>query len=59
MDEPTLAELFARDPLTLTREDLDRIIEKLRESRKNFVLGGKTAVKGEKKPVDLKELGLL
>lgn len=56
-DEPTLSELFARDPLTLTKEDIDRIIEKMREARKNFVLGGKAAP--VKKAVDLKDLGLV
>lgn len=52
----TIAELFAKDPLTLTKSDIDRIIEHMREARKNFKLTGKTQ---EKKPVDLKELGLL
>lgn len=56
-DESTLAELFARDPFTLTKLDIDRIIAHMRESRQHFKLSGKPLA--EKKPVDLKELGLI
>lgn len=44
-----LSELFARDPLTLTRENIDAIIAHLRESRSNFQIGDKRAGKA---PVD-------
>ena len=54
----TISELFARDPLSYTKQDVDQIIEHMRAARKNFNLGGKAAVK-EKKAVDLKDLGLL
>ena len=37
----TIAELFERDPLSLTDRDLDVIIAKLRESRAQFQLGQK------------------
>lgn len=56
-NEPTIAELFARDPFQLTKLDIDRIIAHMRESRQHFKLGGKPL--SEKKPVDLKELGLI
>lgn len=56
-NEPTLAELFARDPFTLSKLDIARIIAHMRESRQHFKLGGKPLA--EKRPVDLKELGLL
>lgn len=56
-NEPTIAELFSRDPFSLTKLDIDRIIAHMRESRQHFKLGGKPL--SEKKPVDLKELGLL
>lgn len=58
MSENTIAELFARDPLTYTQQDIQTIVEKMREARKNFQLGGKAAAK-EPKKVDLKDLGLL
>lgn len=32
-----LATLFARDPLKLTRDDVDEIIKHLRESRHKFI----------------------
>lgn len=58
MEDPnTLAELFSRDPLTLTREDIDKMIEHYREQRKYFKLSGKVAPPTKK--VDLDELGLL
>lgn len=53
-----ISELFRRDPLLLTRDDIEVMVKKLREARKNFVLSGKAAPK-ERKAVDLKDLGLL
>lgn len=39
MSEPTpIAELMARDPLQLSKQDLDAIIADLRQSRARFVL---------------------
>lgn len=43
-----VAELFSRDPLSLTTQDLDAIIEHLRRGRTNFNLGQKDA--GSMKP---------
>lgn len=41
MSEQTpIAELMARDPLLLSEQDLDTIIEDLRKSRSRFVLAG-------------------
>lgn len=56
-DQPTIAELFARDPFTLSKLDIDRIIEHMREARARFKTTGKGTA--EKKPVNLEELGLL
>lgn len=62
-----LSELFARDPLHLTREDLGSIIRELREQRKNFQIGDKAAGKAPKSTgparplaatLDLQALGL-
>lgn len=64
-----IAELFDRDPLKLTDQDLDTIITSLRQQRANFNLGAKAA--GSMKPakpktaktvaaqIDLASLGLL
>ena len=38
MTETDIAVLFARDPLKLTKIDIDKIIAGLRERRKNFNL---------------------
>lgn len=47
-----LAELFARDPLTLTQSDLTSIVEEFRKSRHQFNAGnikaGSTKPKTEK-----------
>lgn len=43
-----LAELFARDPLSLTRDDLTKIIEEMRKSRHAYSLGNAKA--GSTKP---------
>ena len=53
---PTDAELFARDPLQYTQQDLDQLIERYREARKQFALGKKVE---PKKNVNLADLGLL
>jgi len=39
MSEPTVTELFARDPLSLSVQDLDVIIASLRVSRARFIQG--------------------
>jgi hypothetical protein len=38
--EPLISELFARDPLKLTKEDRRAIIAKFREDRAKFVANG-------------------
>jgi len=38
-----ISDLFARDPLSLTREDIDAIIARYREARAAFNLGEKQA----------------
>lgn len=43
-----IAELFARDPLKLTKQDLTAIVMRFRESRGQFTLGNKMA--GSTKP---------
>ena len=37
-EQPSIAELMARDPLLLSEQDLDAIISDLRHSRSRFVL---------------------
>lgn len=37
-EQPSIAELMARDPLLLSEQDLDTIIADLRKSRSRFVL---------------------
>jgi hypothetical protein len=56
-----ITELFARDPLQLTDQDLDLIIGKLRELRQQYVQNPKptTAAKQPKaKAASLEDLGL-
>ena len=55
--EETLTELFARDPFSYSRQDIDRLITHYREARRIFTLTGK-GVK-EKQTVDLHDLGIL
>ncbi len=57
---PTISELFARDPLQLTKPDRDLIIEYYRRKRQQFNLGIKDAGSSKKldEPIDLEELGL-
>lgn len=60
------SELFARNPLKLTREDITQLINELRKARVQFNLGAKAepkpkATKVAKTPlgqIDLSELGL-
>jgi len=58
----TISELFARDPLSLTKEDLDAIIRYYRDKRAQFALNGdKTAGNPKRlkeKPATLEDLGL-
>lgn len=62
---PSLRELFDRDPLSLTRPDINAIVAELRQQRQNFVsaeaesktkgtrLNTRKAVRGEKSSVPL------
>lgn len=64
----SLAELFNRDPLSLSRQDLNAIVETLRAQRTAFVqaesvakkdgkrVNAKAAVKGAKVAVDMSKL---
>jgi hypothetical protein len=64
-----IAELFSRDPLNLTKENIDEIIKYYREKRALFNLGDKTAGNTKKMKAEpkikasaeelLKGLGLL
>lgn len=40
----TLAEIFAKDPLSLSQSDIEVIIARMREARAQFELGAKTKV---------------
>ena len=55
MTSPTtdIAELFARDPLDLSAQDLDTIIGKFREMRGQYNLGN--AMAGNTKPKSAKQ----
>jgi hypothetical protein len=57
-----LSELFARDPLGLTDQDLDLIVARMREAQTKFDLGvpvAPKAPKAKKATADLlKDLGL-
>ena len=55
--EETLTELFARDPFSYSKQDIDRLITYYREARRTFTLTGK-GIK-EKQVVDLKDLRIL
>lgn len=44
-----MTDLFMRDPLDLTNEDIDAMIEKYREARKTFK-AAPSAVKAKKEP---------
>ncbi len=57
----SITELFARDPLSLSEQDIDIIIAKFRESRKAFNLGNvkagstKPPTATQKKTMELKD----
>lgn len=53
---PDIAELFARDPLSYTEEDLTHIVEEMRKSRAQFNLGNVKA--GSTKPKTEKQKSL-
>jgi hypothetical protein len=57
-----LSELFARDPLHLTDQDLDQIVARMREAQTKYDLGVPTAPKapkaGKARADLLKDLGL-
>jgi len=57
-----LSELFARDPVLLTDQDIDKIVERMRAAHVQFELGVKPPPKAAKpkaeKPNILKDLGL-
>ncbi len=38
-----IAEIFARDPLDHTKEDIQLIVQRLRDQRHQFLAGNKTA----------------
>ena len=46
-----IAELFARDPLELSDQDLDAIVARIREQRSQFNLGNAMAGSMKAKPV--------
>lgn len=45
-----IAELFARDPLSYTKEDRSFIVDFYRNQRKNFELGMKAPARAAKAP---------
>ena len=52
----SLTDLFHRDPLTYTDEDVIRIIEEMRANREKFVLGNKRAGAAPKLTSDQKKV---
>ena len=48
-----MSELFRRDPLSYSDQDIDIIVARFRESRKQFDLGNKKA--GSTKPLTAKQ----
>lgn len=57
-EAPTdIAELFARDPLDLSAQNIDQIIARLREQRSQFNLGN--AMAGSMKPKTEKQKTIL
>ena len=52
-----LAELFARDPLNLTKDDIKSIIEEMRKSRHAFNAGNAKA--GSTKPLTEKQKSIV
>ena len=55
MTETNIAVLFARDPLELTRSDIDNIIAELRKRRKTFGTAPTPVAKRETKKAKLVE----
>jgi hypothetical protein len=53
-----IATIFARDPLTLTVDDLNRIVEKYRAARATFQAGGPKTPKATASKEKLTELDL-
>lgn len=56
-----ISELFARDPIDLTNQDLDEIIAKYREARAQFEAKPQREPKAKKEkpaPISLDDLGL-
>lgn len=53
-----IAQLFARDPLRHSDDDIRAIVQHFRETRVNFNLTGKAAPKEAKAAVELKREGL-
>lgn len=53
-----LSELFERDPLKLTREDLTKVIQKYREDRVLYMRGEKKAAKPSSPKIDLDSLDI-
>ena len=56
-DETAVAELFSRDPLALSEQDLDRIIERLRSQRARYVQGNVSAGKPASKKTAAEKKG--
>lgn len=56
--ETSIGELFARDPLSLTRADRDQMVAAFRKNRKKFILGDTQAGSTKKKPVSEKAKAL-
>lgn len=51
MSDETTAELFAKDPLSLTKSDITEIISYYRANREKFIASGQSGVRGGTKPV--------
>ena len=56
-EQTDIAELFARDPLSLSDQDIDRIVSKFREMRGQYNLGN--AMAGSTKPKTVKQKAAL
>jgi len=58
--QPTISDLFARDPLSLTKVDVDLIIDYYRAKRQQSIAGVKDAgaVKHTKNTITLADLDL-
>lgn len=56
--ETTIAELYARDPMEHSRQDVERIIAQCREDRARYNAGGKTLRPKKAAKISLEDLGL-